>query len=537
MSVPATRPPAGAWDCVVVGGGHNGLVCAAYLAHAGRSVLVLEAAERLGGTAATREFAPGFRVSAGPQFLHLMPAALRAELRLEAHGLKYAATAVATVALAADGPALPIAGPAGSAHEPAALAALAARSASDAEAWPEFRLRLDRFAATLAPLIEGTPPRLGGEAWSDRLALLRLGWQIRRLGRRDMRELLRIIGMNVYDLLEEHFETPLLKGALGFDAVLGTNFGPRSPGTVLTQLYRLAGESRAGRDGAIQVSGGIGALSEALAGAARAAGATIRVGAKVARIAVRADRASGIVLESGEQIGALTVVSSADPKATFLRLLGAEHLDTGFVRRLSHLRTRGLAAKLHLALDRAPAFIGLDAGRLASRLLIAPSLAYLEQAYDHSKYGECSSAPALEISVPTVADPGLAPAGRHVLSAIVQYVPYALAGGWGEGRQRCMDLAIDTLERHAPGLRASIIAAELLAPPDIEREFGVTGGHWHHADLALDQFYMVRPVPGATQYGTPLAGLYLCGAGCHPGGGVMGIAGRNAARRILAEAA
>jgi len=537
MSVAAAQSRAGGYDCIVVGGGHNGLTCAAYLARAGRSVLVLEAAARLGGAAATREFAPGFRVSAGPQFLHLMPQALRAELRLEAHGLKAAASAVGTVALASDGSALPIAGPLGSAHEPAALAALAARSGNDAEAWPGFRRRLDRFAATLAPLIESTPPRLGSEAWSDRLALLRLGWQVRRLGRRDMRELLRIIGMNVYDLLEEHFETALLKGALGFDAVLGVNFGPRSPGTVLTQLYRLAGESRAGHGGAIQVSGGLGALSDALGAAARAAGATIRLGAKVARIDVAQDRASGVVLDSGERIAARAVISSADPKSTFLRLLGAEHLDTGFVRKVSHLRTRGLAAKLHLALDRAPAFSGLDPGRLGSRLVIAPSLAYLEQAYDHSKYGECSAAPALEISVPTVADSALAPAGRHVLSAIVQYVPYALAAGWAEGRQRCMDLAIDTLERHAPGLRRSIIAAELLAPPDLEREFGITGGHWHHADLALDQFYMVRPVPGATQYRTPVGGLYLCGAGCHPGGGVMGIAGRNAAHQLLADAA
>ena len=352
-----------------------------------------------------------------------------------------------------------------------------------------------------------------------------------------MSELLRIIGMNVYDLLEEHFETPLLKGALGFDAVLGVNFGPRSPGTVLTQLYRLAGESGTGRDGTIQVSGGLGALSEALAAAARAAGATVRLAARVARIEVEQDRACGIVLESGERIAARTVVSSADPKTTFLRLLGAEHLDTGFVRKVAHLRTRGLAAKLHLALDREPAFTGLAAGRLGSRLIIAPSLTYLEQAYDHSKYSECTAAPALEVSVPTVADPGLAPVGRHVLSAIVQYVPYALAAGWAEGRQRCMDLAIDTLERHAPGLRGSIIAAELLAPPDIEREYGITGGHWHHADLALDQFYMVRPVPGATQYRTPVGGLYLCGAGCHPGGGVMGIAGRNAARQVLTEAA
>jgi phytoene dehydrogenase-like protein len=347
-----------------------------------------------------------------------------------------------------------------------------------------------------------------------------------------MRELLRIGGMNVYDLLEENFESTALKGALGFDAVLGANFGPRSPGTVLTLLYRLAAESAGGR-GLSQPKGGMGAVCNALAQAAAAAGATIRTGAPVAGIVIERDRACGVTLETGETVGAHSVISSADPKTTFLRLLGTRHLDTGFVRRVSHLRDRGLSAKLHLALQGAPPFKGLPEASLRGRLLIAPSLQHIEHAYNHAKYGEFSAAPTMEITIPTLNDPTLAPAGRHVLSAILQYTPYSLKEGWPSGRQRLIDVALDTLERHAPGLRAGVIAAELLTPPDLEQEFRISGGHWHHGDLAFDQFLMVRPVPGAAQYRTPLNGLYLCGAGCHPGGGVMGLAGRNAAQQVL----
>jgi phytoene dehydrogenase-like protein len=257
----------------------------------------------------------------------------------------------------------------------------------------------------------------------------------------------------------------------------------------------------------------------------------------VARIVVRDDRAAGVVLSSGEELAAGAVVSSADPKTTFLGLLGAEHLDAGFVRRIVHLRARGLAAKLHLALDGLPQFTGLDAQALRGRLLWAPSAEHIERAYNHAKYGEYSSAPILEITMPTLADPSLAPPERHVMSVIAQYAPYALGGGWAQGRQPFTDLLIDTLGSLSPGLRERVHSAELLTPPDIEREFRIAGGHWHHAELALDQFYMLRPVPGAAQYRAPVGGLYLCGAGCHPGGGVMGIAGRNAARQVVKEAA
>ncbi len=507
------------YDCIVVGAGHNGLVCAATLARSGRSVLVLEAQAQVGGAALTREFAPGFQVSACAHIVHQLRADLLRDLELEAHGLTWAARAMPTTALAPDGGRLRV----------------GEESGPDAAAFEAYAAQMQRFAAALVPVLSRVPPRLGTSDWKDYAALARLGWHIRRLGREDMRDLLRIGGMNVYDLLEEHFDEPLLKGALGFDAVLGTNFGPRSPGTVLTLLYRLAAQAASG-SGLSQPVGGVGALSDALARAATAHGATIRARTPVRRILVEGDHAAGVELESGERIAAATVISSADPKTTFLQLLGTAELDTGFVRRVSHLRSQGLAAKLHLALEGLPKFSGASEEDLRGRLLVSPSLAYLERAFNHAKYGEYSSAPALEITVPTLNDPSLAPPGRHVLSALVQYAPYALKDGWLDERERFTALCLSLLERYAPGLSSSVVGVELLTPADIEQEFRISGGHWHHGDLAFDQFFMVRPVPGAAQHATPVPGLYLCGAGCHPGGGVIGTAGLNAARQVLEAA-
>jgi phytoene dehydrogenase-like protein len=514
------------YDCIVIGAGHNGLTCAAYLARAGRRVLVLEAAGRVGGAAATSEFAPGFRVSSCAHLLHLAPARVLAELDLARHGLRMAAERMPTIALSAD-EALRL--PAG-ADSPAQDL-----GSAEARAFERYALRMRRLAGALRPLLEAVPPRLGSGAWRDRLTLLRLGARLRLLGRADLRELLRIGGMPVQDLLDEHFQSPLLKGVLAFDAVLGTNLGPRSPGTVFTLLYRLAVGGTCGS--LAQPVGGLGALTGAIAAAATGAGAAIRLEAPVARLLVQEDRAAGVVLESGERLESDSVVSSADPRTTFLRLLGAEHLDAGFVRRVAHLRTLGMAAKLHLALARMPRFTALAGAAPAGRLVLAPSAQAVERAFNDAKYGRFSAAPLLEILVPTTVDPSLAPPGQHVLSAVVQYAPYRLDGGWQGQRERFLDVILQTLEAHAPGLRDSVRAVELLTPSDIEARFRMSGGHWHHVELALDQFFMARPLAGAAQYRAPVRGLFLCGAGCHPGGGVLGLAGRNAARQILAKAA
>jgi phytoene dehydrogenase-like protein len=279
----------------------------------------------------------------------------------------------------------------------------------------------------------------------------------------------------------------------------------------------------------------MGAVSEALAAAARAAGAEIRCGLRVREILVRQGRAMGVRVDDGAEITAECVVSNADPRSTLLGLLGARHLEAEFARRIEHLRTGGTAAKLHLALAGVPRFHGVTPSQCGERLVIAPDLAYIERAFNPAKYGACSEQPVFEIVLPSVHDSSLAPAGCHVLSAIVQYAPYDLRGGWAAGRAAFLAASMAVLEQYAPGIGALVRHAELLTPADIEQQYHIAGGHWHHGELALDQFMMLRPVPGAAQYAMPVDGLYLCGAGCHPGGGVMGSAGRNAARVMLGK--
>jgi phytoene dehydrogenase-like protein len=517
----------GLYDVVIVGGGHNGLVCAAYLGRAGRRVLVVEAAPGMGGCAVSAEFAPGFTVSPGAHILHMLHPKVIRDLDLAGHGLRYANTEMATVALDPGGQHLVF---------PDALTAdgsLAAHSATDAADLAALRRRLMRFADLVREFQGTVPPRLVSAGWSNRLRLAKLAWRLRRLGRDDMREFLRVALINIADVLDDELESDLLKGAIGLDAVLGTGLGPRSPNSVFSLLYRLAGEAN-GTPGALALpEGGMGSVTGAMAAAARAAGAELRTDAAVRRIVVENDRAAGVELASGEVIRAAAVVSNADPKTTFLTLLGAEHLDTGFVRRIANIRARGTAAKLHLALDGRPDFTGLEAAHLGGRLLIAPSLDYVERAFNPCKYGEVSPAPAIEITLPSITDRTLAPEGKHVLSAVVQYAPYELKGGWDAARDDFADKIVETISEYAPGLAQLIVARELLTPVDIERRFGVSGGHWHHGELAPDQLFMMRPVPGAGRYDTPLPGLYLCGAGTHPGGGVMGAAGMNAARRLI----
>jgi len=506
-------------NVVIIGGGHNGLVCAAYLAKAGKQVTVLEAAEQVGGAAVTREFAPGFKVSAGAHLLYVLDRDIRKELALDSRGLSFSQQDMRTTALAGDGNHLLIAG---DALQGANV------SHSDQAAMREYSRLINRFARVVNRLNNRVPPRIGTSNRKDWMGLARTALDIRLLGRDDMREFLRIAGINIYDVLEEYFENPLLKGALSLDGVLGTNLGPRSNNSVFCALQRLSG-----LQGLSTPKGGMGAVSTALAKAAEQHGASIRTSAAVSRIVMDGDQVWGIELTDGERIAAGTVISSADPKTTFLDLLGARHLEAGFTRRIMNIRMRGNAAKLHLALDGLPEFKGLNQDRLGDRLLIAPDMQYVDHAFNHAKYGEYSARPVAEITIPSVRDDSLAPAGKHVLSAVVQYAPYQLQAGWPAGKETFEEIVLGTLAEYAPGIRDQVRHIELLTPADIEREFRITGGHWHHGELAIDQSLMMRPVPGAAQYASPVDGLFLCGAGSHPGGGVMGSAGRNAAKAVL----
>lgn len=505
---------------IIIGAGHNGLICASYLAKAGKQVTVLEAADQVGGAAITREFAPGFKVSAGAHLLYMLDKNVRQELSLDSAGLSFSQQDMKTAALAADGNHLVITG---DSLQGANI------SSDDQAAMKEYLRFMKRFAGIFNKLNNRIPPRVGTKNRSDLLGLAKIALDIRMLGRDDMREFMRIAAINIYDILQENFDNPLLKGALSLDGVLGTNLGPRSNNSVFCALHRLSG-----LQGMALPRGGMGAVSDALAAAATKQGATIRTSATVSRILMNGDRVSGVELEGGEQISAGTVVSNADPKTTFMELLGARNLEAGFVRKIQNIRMRGNAAKLHLALDSAPEFKGLNQNLLGERLLIAPDLEYVERAFNHSKYGEYSIKPVAEIIIPSLQDDSLAPPGKHVLSAVVQYAPYQLKAGWSEAKAAFTDRVIDLLALYAPGIREQIVHTELLTPVDIEREFRITGGHWHHGELAIDQFLMLRPAPGATQYASPVNGLFLCGAGSHPGGGVMGSAGRNAANAILA---
>jgi phytoene dehydrogenase-like protein len=509
-----TRP-----DAIIVGAGHNGLVCAGYLANAGIDTLVLEANDIVGGMAAPRTVNEVYHFPGLPQAVSPVSQDVRKDLKLDRYGYE-TGPAVDTIALDIDGSHLTLG---------ADRVFGVGLSDTDAAAWPVFRSQYIAFAKSLRPLFENKPPRLKDMPLADKATLAKLGWNIRfGLGRDAMYEFLRVAASNIYDVLNDSFEDDRLKAAVAVDAVMGSAMGPRTPGTVLTWLQRLHGQL----SGPLTVHSG-NQLIDALTRSAEDAGATIRCGARVSRILVHEGKAFGVELEDGEIIKSKLVVSNADPRSTFSSMIGGRQLDTMFVNRVAQIRGSGVVAKLHLALSGLPEFDGLDASQLGNRLLVAPSMRYIESAYNHSKYGECSGNPVLEISIPSVHNASLAPDGHHVMSVNVAFMPYELDGGWEEQRTTAAYKVISQLVRYAPNLKSLILDHEFLTPADVEAEFGAVRGHWHHGELSIHQSFMMRPLHGAAQYDTPVEMLFLCGAGCHPGGGLTGLPGRNAARRIL----
>jgi phytoene dehydrogenase-like protein len=520
------------WDVAIIGGGHNGLVAAAYLARAGRSVVVLERRDEVGGCAVTHEIAPGFRAPALAHALAIDPR-VAADLGLAGQGLRLIEPPVSVFAPSPTGRAVVVwRDTMRTAHD------LAPWSPADAARWPEFVSAATAIAAAVAGLLRQIPPSIDRPDAGELVDLVKNGRALRALGRQGLYRFLRWGPMPIGDLVAESLETPLLRAVLAARGTFGMAAGPRSAGTAASWLLQTALEGHPAGAPRFAV-GGPGSLAAALAVAATSAGVEVERGAHVVGIEVEDDGVRGVRLENGSVVEARTVVSNADPKHTLLGLVDAIRLPPSFREKIRRYRARGALAKVNLALARCPGFIGTGHATappeelLAGRIHIGPDPDYLERAFDHSKYGEMSAAPWLEVVIPTLTDPTLAPPGQHVMSVYAQWMPYQLRGRGGRARREALgDLVVRTLAGFAPDLPASILAREVLTPLDLEQRYGLTGGHIFHGEHALDQLYAMRPVLDWAQHRTPVRGLYLCGAGTHPGGGLTGTPGAHAAKVV-----
>lgn len=522
-------------DVVIIGAGHHGLVTAFYLAKAGLKPLVLERRRVAGGAAITDEFHSGFKCSTlahtgGP----LRPEIARA-MQLQRHGLQMISPEPRVFALSEDSRSLQLYGdPAKSATE------IAKFSKKDSEKFGEFYRVLSRLAEAIGPVMLETPPAIDDPSRGDLWNLLKTGKRIRGLGEKDMYRLLRWVPMPVADLAGEWFETDLLRATVAACGIFGNFLGPSSAGSSAVLLIRAAADPHPAGTASFP-KGGMGSLTQAMAAAAIEAGTEIRTGVEVASIAVKEGKATGVVLATGEEIPASTVISNADPRRTFLKLVGPVHLDPTFVVKLQNYRCSGCVAKVNLALNGLPTFtaiegIGMGSAAPAGRIHIGPTLEYLERAFDDAKYGALSSQPILEATLPSIADPSLAPQGKHVMSVYVQFAPFKLkTGDWNNRREALGDAVVKTLAAYAPDLPGLVLRRQVITPQDLEETYGLTGGHIFHGELALDQLFTMRPLLGWARYRTPITGLYLCGSGTHPGSGLTGASGRNAAREILKD--
>ena len=529
------------YDAVVIGAGHNGLVCAAYLARAGKSVLVLERRHLIGGATVTEEVFPGFKFSVCSYVVSLMRPRIISELDLPRFGFELLPLD-GTLSPTRDGDYLMRWHDAEETrHE------LLRFSTADAEAYEQFGKLMYHLVMTVRPMLSTTPPDPSSLAPANLGALANVG---KTFGRNvdHLYDLAKLMTMSSADFLEEWFESEPLLGSLAASGIIGTFLGPRSPGSAYVMLHHYMGEI----DGQFRAwglpRGGMGAVAESIAGAARSFGAEIRTEAPIERILVENGVAKGVVLEGGEEVRAAIVVSSLDPKRTFLQLVGAEHLDDDFVSAIERYKIRGSSGKVNLALDALPHPTCLEGiehktgfpveSYLRGAISISPDIDYLERAYQDAKYGRFSRRPYMDIVIPTLADPSMAPPGKHVMSIFVQYAPYELAEGtWEQQREAFGDTVIDTLADYIPNLKDIILHRQVVTPWDLEQTFGLTQGNIFHGELSLEQLFHLRPVAGWADYRTPLKKMYQCGSGTHPGGGVMGAPGRLAAQKILAEGA
>jgi phytoene dehydrogenase-like protein len=518
------------YDAIVIGGGHNGLTCAAYLGRAGRKVLVLERRHVLGGAAVTEEIFPGFKFSVCSYVVSLLRPEIIRELDLPRHGMEL---------LPLDGTFTPM--PNGDYlwrvnDHYKTRREIARHSRVDAEAYDEYGKAMIEMGRFAKPILALTPPDPASLNLRGVLDLLAIGKRFRGMRAHDRVNQVQLLTMSAVDFLDQWFETDVLKATMSASGIIGTFLGVRSPGTAYVLLHHYMGEI----DGSFRSwglsRGGTGAVSNAIAAAARERGVEIRTEAPVARILTKDGRATGVALDNGDEIRADVVVSSVDPNLTFLRFMDPRELPAEFVADVRRYKYRGSSGKVNLALDALPNFTSLagPGAHLRGAISISPSIDYMEQAYDDAKYGAFSRRPYMDIVIPSLTDPSVAPPGKHVMSCFVQYAPYHLKEGtWDRQRDAFGDAVIDAIAEHAPNIRDIILHRQVLTPLDLERTFGLTEGNIFQGELTLEQLFFLRPVPGWARYETPIKSLYLCGSATHPGGGIMGAPGRNAARRIL----
>ena len=520
---------------VLVGGGHNALITAFYLAKGGFKPLVLERREMVGGGAITEEFHPGFRASTLAHTLGPLRADIAKDLQLENFHYEILSPDPRVFAPSHDGKALFFY------NDVAKTAAgIANFSAKDAAKYRQFAASLEETAGFFTQLTSITPPAIDKPTPEDLWNLLKTGKNVRSLGKTGIFDLLRWGPMAVADFVAEFFETELLRAAIAARGIFGTALGPWSAGSTAVLLLRAAADSHPVGSAAFP-RGGLGSFTRSLAEAARAAGAEIRTDAEVQHIRIKDGAVTGVVLADGEEISVEAVVSGADPKRTFFNLVDPSQLDPTFANRMKNFRANGNVAKVNLALGGLPIFSALDATEsslksLGGRIHIGPEIDYLERAFDASKYGEYSKAPWLDVTIPTILDPSLAPDGKHVLSAYVQFAPYKLReGNWDARRQDLGNTVVKTLAAYAPNLPSLVEHMQVITPKDLESSYGFTGGHIFHGELALDQLFTMRPILDWARYKTPVRGLFLCGSGTHPGNGLTGASGANAAREIIRD--
>jgi phytoene dehydrogenase-like protein len=520
------------YDAIIVGAGHNGLVTAAYLAKAGKKVLVLERRPIIGGIAATEEPFAGFKYSTCAHLAGTLSPRIVADLDLAKHGLELLPLDPALLALSLEGESLVIPRDAGKSPE-----MIRGCSSPDADRLQTFNQRLASLTSFLASLYAVPLPDSAASGSLQLSELVKIGWKFHRLGNKEMYEFLRVLPMSIADWLREWFDSELLKAALARPGILGAFVGPRAQGTSLLFLHRHLGHTNGLFQTSGSVRGGIGNLPRALAQTATGSGAEIRTSAEVGRIIVKNGRATGVVMSNGDEFTAATIVSNAAVKRTFLQLVEPTYLDPHFLWQVKNIRSRGTLAKINFALDALPDFsrvAGKNLSVLGGVVHIGPTLDYLERAADDAKYRRTSAQPVLEITIPSVVDPTLAPPGKHVMSVWMQSAPYHLAkGSWPEQRDVLGETVAKVIEDYAPGFTKSILHRQILTPLDLEEVFGLTEGHIHHAEMALDQIFFMRPVAGWARYRTPLEDLYLCGSGAHPGGDISGLPGYYAAQEIM----